>query len=45
MTIMKQITAIAQTPMNDKAAVNVIEDHKYLLETVENRCAFAFFAV
>ena len=45
MTIMKQITTIAQTPMNDKAAANVIEDHKYLLETVENRCAFAFFAV
>ena len=31
--------------MNDRAATNIIEDHKYLLETVENRCGFAFYAV
>lgn len=42
---MQQITVIAQTPMNERVAKNTIEDHKYLLESVENRCAFAFFSV
>ena len=32
------------TPMNDKIAQNTIEDHKYLLELVENRAAIAYFA-
>lgn len=33
------------TPMNDKIAEQTIEDHKYLLELVENRAAIAYFAV
>lgn len=42
---MQQITVIAQTPMNEKVAKKTIEDHKYLLESIENRCAFAFFSI
>ena len=30
--------------MNDVLAEITIEDHKYLLEIVENRCAIAYFA-
>lgn len=30
--------------MNDTIADQTIEDHKYLLEIVENRCAIAFYA-
>ena len=30
--------------MNDTMAEKTIEDHKYLLELVENKCAIAFFA-
>ena len=30
--------------MNDVIADQTIEDHKYLLELVENRCAIAFYA-
>jgi hypothetical protein len=30
--------------MNDIIADQTIEDHKYLLELVENRCAIAFYA-
>ena len=30
--------------MNDKIADKTIEDHKYLLELVENRAAIAYFA-
>ena len=30
--------------MNDIIANRTIEDHKYLLELVENRCAIAYFA-
>ena len=30
--------------MNDKIADQTIEDHKYLLELVENKCAIAFYA-
>jgi len=30
--------------MNDVLADKTIEDHKYLLELVENRCAIAYFA-
>ena len=30
--------------MNDKIAEKTIEDHKYLLEHVDNRCAIAYFA-
>ena len=30
--------------MNDEMAEQTIEDHKYLLEHVENRCAIAYFA-
>lgn len=33
------------TPMNDKIAAQTIEDHKYLLELVENRAAISYFAV
>jgi len=33
------------TPMNDKIAEGTIEDHKYLLELVENRAAITYFAV
>jgi len=32
------------TPMNDRMAEQTIEDHKYLLELVENRAAIAYFA-
>ena len=31
--------------MNDRLAEQTIEDHKYLLELVENRAAIAYFAV
>ena len=31
--------------MNEKIAKKTIEDHKYLLELVDNRAAIAFFAV
>ena len=31
--------------MNDELAEQTIEDHKYLLELVENKCAIAFYAV
>ena len=31
-------------PMNAALAKVTIEDHKYLLEKVENRCAIAYFA-
>ena len=44
-TIIQQIKTIAMTPLSDKVAIAIIEDHKYLLESIENRCAFAFFAV
>ena len=44
-TIMQQINNFSLTPMNDSLAEKTIEDHKYLLELVENRCAIAFFAV
>jgi len=30
--------------MNDIIAEKTIEDHKYLLELVENRCAISYFA-
>ena len=31
--------------MNDKIAAQTIEDHKYLLELVENKAAIAYFAI
>ena len=31
--------------MNDTLAEQTIEDHKYLLESVENKCAIAYFAM
>jgi hypothetical protein len=31
--------------MNDRLADQTIEDHKYLLELVENKAAIAYFAV
>lgn len=43
-TIMQQINNFSLTPMNDKLAEQTIEDHKYLLELVENKCAIAFYA-
>jgi len=43
-TIMQQINSFSLTPMNDTIAEKTIEDHKYLLEHVENRCAIAYFA-
>ena len=33
------------TPMNDRIAAQTIDDHKYLLELVENKAAIAYFAV
>jgi len=33
------------TPMNDRIAAQTIEDHKYLLELVENKAAICYFAV
>ena len=44
-TIIQQINGFAMTPMNDKIAAQTIEDHKYLLELVENKAAIAYFAV
>jgi hypothetical protein len=44
-TIMQQINNFSLTPMNDQLAEQTIEDHKYLLELVENKCAIAFFAM
>jgi len=41
---MQQINSFSLTPMNDAIAEKTIEDHKYLLEHVENRCAIAYFA-
>jgi hypothetical protein len=43
-TIMQQINNFSLTPMNDVLAEQTIEDHKYLLELVENKCAIAFYA-
>ena len=42
---MQQINNFSLTPMNDELAEQTIEDHKYLLELVENKCAIAFYAV
>ena len=42
---MQQINNFSLTPMNDVIAEQTIEDHKYLLEHVENRCAISYFAV
>jgi hypothetical protein len=44
-TIIQQINGFSMTPMTDRMAEQTIEDHKYLLELVENRAAIAFFAV
>ena len=44
-TIIQQINGFSMTPMNDKIADQTIEDHKYLLELVENKAAIAYFAV
>ena len=44
-TIMQQINSFSKIPMNDSLAEQTIVDHKYLLESVENRCAIAFYAV
>ena len=44
-TIIQQINGFSMTPMNDKIAAQTIEDHKYLLELVENRAAISYFAV
>ena len=41
---MQQINNFSLTPMNDLIAEKTIEDHKYLLELVENRCAISYFA-
>lgn len=35
---------MSTTPMNDTIAEKTIEDHKYLLELIENRVAIAYFA-
>jgi len=43
-TIMQQINNFAKIPMNDTIGNQTIEEHKYLLENVENKCAIAFFA-
>ena len=44
-TIIQQINGFSLTPMNDKIAAQTIEDHKYLLELVENRAAISYFAM
>jgi hypothetical protein len=44
-TIIQQIDGFSKTPMNDRLADQTIEDHKYLLELVENKAAIAYFAV
>ena len=44
-TIIEQIRGMSTTPMNDQLATKTIEEHKYLLELVENRAAIAYFAV
>jgi predicted CoA-binding protein len=44
-TIIQQINGFSMTPMNDRIAEQTIEDHKYLLELVENKAAIAYFAV
>lgn len=44
-TIMQQINNFSLIPMNDLLAKKTIEDHKYLLELVENRCAIAFYSI
>ena len=44
-TIIQQINGFSMTPMTDRLAEQTIEDHKYLLELVENRAAIAYFAV
>ncbi len=36
-TIMQQINNFSLSPMNDLIAEHTIEDHKYLLENVENK--------
>lgn len=41
---MQQINNFSLTPMNDLLAKQTIDDHKYLLELVENRCAIAYFS-
>lgn len=43
-TIIQQINGMSMTPMNDQLAEKTIEDHKYLLELIENRVAIAYFA-
>ena len=43
-TIIQQINGFSMTPMNNRIAEQTIEDHKYLLELVENRAAIAYFA-
>lgn len=40
-----QIEDICAKPLNEKGALQAIEDYKYLLEANENRCAFAYFAI
>lgn len=45
MTIIQQINGFSSVAMNEKIAKKTIEDHKYLLEHVENRAAIAYFAV
>ena len=44
-TIIQQIRNFSLVPMNDKQAVQTIDDHKYLLELAENKVAIAFFAM
>lgn len=44
-TIIQQINGFSMTPMNDRIAELTIEDHKYLLELIENKAAIAYFAV
>ena len=42
---MEQITLLAKTPMNEEQGDQTIADHKYLLESIDNRCAILFFAM
>ena len=44
-TIIQQINGFSRQAMSERIAKKTIEDHKYLLELVDNRAAIAFFAV
>ena len=44
-TIIQQINGFSRMAMSERIAKKTIEDHKYLLELVDNRAAIAYFAI